>query len=427
LTGLARQPYFDKASGALVTEPGYAARSGILAAFSPSDYALPEPTEASARAALAELLSLIGEFHFDSEADRSAAVCAMLTAAVRGSLPLAPAFSISASSPGSGKSYLANVIAPFAGPGDPLNVSYPTSNEEATKVVVSLLIGQPAVVCFDDMPTDWLPHGAINRMLTSEHLSERMLGSSRVVTASSATFVMGTGNNVRPVRDLGRRVVTIYLTPPTQSVTDLRYQGRPAERVRAERARFVGHALTIIRAWQAAGRPTEDVPTVPSYGTWSDLCRQPLLWLGLDDPAKSLIEQVQHDPDLQLLGDLLSAWHSKSGSKPIMLRELISMAERSPALDEALHELPVIERDNVNRSKLGWYLKRNANRIVNGYQLKRTPTGERNAWTVVPIGSAPPTVVELLELTEPAPEQAWLKADRPPVQHASSAAHGGLF
>jgi len=51
------------------------------------------------------------------------------------------------------------------GPGQ----SYPTTSEEATKVILSLLLTSPAVIEFDDMDTDWIPHGTIKRMLTAEH------------------------------------------------------------------------------------------------------------------------------------------------------------------------------------------------------------------------------------------------------------------
>ncbi|SFR84731.1 hypothetical protein [Sphingomonas jatrophae] len=183
LTRLARQPYLRPSDARLVSTPGYDPVTGIYAAFDPSHYSIPLLTRENALAALNRLKSLLTEFEFESSEDRSAALCAMLTASIRDSLKVAPAFNITASSPGSGKSYLASVIAPFAGPGEARSISYPVTNEEATKVVLSLALEQPAAVCFDDMPTDWLPHGAMNRMLTNGSITERVLGSSRVVTA----------------------------------------------------------------------------------------------------------------------------------------------------------------------------------------------------------------------------------------------------
>ncbi len=386
LTGLARQPYF-RPDRSFVMQPGYDAETGILASFNPAEFALPEPTEANARAAHSELQALIGEFHFSNDADRAAALCAILTSTIRGSLPLAPAFSISASSSGSGKSYLASVVCPFAGPGEPLNVSYPTTNEEATKLCLSMGFTQPATVLFDDMPTDWLPLGAMNKLLTSATISERVLGTNKMATVLSNAMVIGTGNNIRPIRDMARRVVSVYLLPK-KSITELRYTTRPAEMVRANRSHYVGLGLTIIRAWIAAGSPRCDVPDIASFGTWSDLCRQPLMWLGEPDPASSLIHQINHDPDLEALGALLEIWYAQFGNAPTFLRKILKLAEKNAAVKEVLEEMPFTDRGYVNPSKFGWYLSKNANRIVNGLQLTRAPSNERNAWMVEAVDAA---------------------------------------
>lgn len=387
LNGLARQPFFRKTDRQLVMRPGYDPMSKIYASFQAGDFALPEPTLENAKVALNELIELLGEFHFDAAIDRSAALSAILTATVRSSLRLAPAFNISASSPGSGKSYLASVIAPFAGPGSPSNVSYPTTAEEATKAMQSILIGQPAVVIFDDMQTDWAPHGAINRALTSETITDRVLGSSRTATVSTATFFMGTGNNVAPVRDMCRRVITIYLNARHDSPATLSYQRRPAEAVRKERGSYVSSALTIIRAWQAAGCPRSDVTNIATYGDdWSDLCRQPLLWLGEPDPATSLIEQLKIDPDSEALGVLLAEWRAMFKDQPVTVRKLIQRADSDEELKDALFDLPVVERGEINRGKLGWYFKKSQKRTVGGLQLQKADSSERNSWKVVKVG-----------------------------------------
>jgi len=385
LRGLARQPFISTGTDELVRTSGYDKASAIFAAFDGASYRLPDPTEENARTALAALEELVGEFQFASEADKASALSAMLTASIRSSLPLSPAFSISASRPGSGKSYLASLIACFGGPGEPYNTSYPTTNEEASKQVLSLMLSSPAVVCFDDMVSDWIAYPAINRMLTSETVTDRILGTSRVATARTATLIMGTGNNIRPLRDLARRVVSIYLSPRVQDITDLRYTGNPVQRVKADRARYVGHALTIISAYLKAGSPTSDLPTIPSFGEWSRLCRESLVWLGQPDPATSLIAQVNDDPDVQLVGDLLAQWYECFLDRPTMVRTVIEKSDTDSDLKEALLELPVAERGTINRSKLGRFLSRHANRIVGGLELRQTHNGERTAWTVVAI------------------------------------------
>ena len=106
---------------------------------------------------------------------------------VRVSLAAAPAFHVRASVFGSGKSYLCEVIAALTGPGLSEKVSYPTTSDEATKVILALLLKNPACVEFDDLDSDWLPHGVMKRMLTSEKVSDRILGVSKTATVSTRT------------------------------------------------------------------------------------------------------------------------------------------------------------------------------------------------------------------------------------------------
>lgn len=387
LSGLARQPYF-RTGGTLVMAPGYDPESQTYADFDPAEFPLPEPTEEAAREALEALKGLLDEFHFAGPGDLSAALCAILTATVRAALPVAPAFNISASGSGSGKSYLAATIAPFAGPGQPESLPYPESRDDASKKMIALLINKPAVAIFDDMQTDWLPYTTMNRMLTSETMADRILSRSQMVTVSTRCFFMGTGNNVQPARDMCRRVVTIYLSPRTSSPATLRYKGRPAEEVRRNRGKFVAAALTIVRAWQAAGKPRGDEPYIATYGDeWADMCRYPLTWLGEIDPARSLIEQVESDPDGEAFAILLQEWARCFGPRPMMVREVIQRADNG--VMEALRDLPIIERNGeINRDRFGWLLKKNANRIMQGMELKRTPTSQRTAWTVTPVDAA---------------------------------------
>ena len=307
----------------------------------------------------------------------------MLTAAIRPSLPVAPAFSITASAPGSGKSYLASVIVPLAGPGNAAKVSYPTTAEEASKAMLSVLASNPAVVLFDDMQGDWRPFGAINRMLTSDTITDRLLGTNTIQTVSTQSLIIGTGNNIGPARDMNRRVVTIRLHHRVANPALEKYEGRPADAVSHDREGYVSAALTIIAAWKAAGEPRADLPSIASYDDWSDLCRQPLVWLGQPDPATSLIDQISHDPDQDALGTFLRVWHERLGDTPVTVRALIDHSSDHADLEDALMELPVTERDYVNRSKLGWFLKQSMGRVVGGFELQRVNSAHRTAWQVV--------------------------------------------
>ena len=74
-----------------------------------------------------------------------------------------------------------------------------------------------------------------------------------------------------------------------------------------ERGRYVSAALTIVRAWIVAGRPKTPCKSLTGYDHWSDLCRQPLLWLGLADAMQFVFEAMADDPNRETLDHLLAA------------------------------------------------------------------------------------------------------------------------
>jgi len=384
LVGVARQPYFREADNELVLKPGYDEISKIFGVFDPKEYVLPAPTMAEANAALVLLEDLLTEFHFVSSVDKAAALSAIFTATVRPSLPYAPAYHVKAPVFGSGKTYLCELIGAFAGPGGNAKVSYPRSSDEATKSILSLLLTNPAVIEFDDMDSDWTPHGVIMRMLTAEHITDRILGHSKTATVSTRTLFLGSGNNVGPVRDLLRRVLTIHVDPRTSTPAMMSYKEKPVDKVRQQRAKYVSAVLTIIQAWRKAGSPQAETENIVTFdGAWSEYCRQPLMWLGQPDPATSLLNQVQHDPDAEALGSLMSEWYRIFGSTPTTIRKAIDEAFDNDDLMDAFKEFPVEERGAINRSKLGWVIKKNVNRIVNGMEFQKAQADGRNAWRVI--------------------------------------------
>ena len=71
------------------------------------------------------------------------------------------------------------------------------------------------------------------------------------------------------------------------------------------------------------GETKTECRPIASYTKWSDYCRQPLLWLGLPDPAQSIFEACHDDPDRESLGELLRAWYERYGCKPTAVKEVI--------------------------------------------------------------------------------------------------------
>jgi putative DNA primase/helicase len=131
--------------------------------------------------------------------------------------------------------------------------------------------------------------------------------------------------------------------------------------------------------------PKTECKTIASYAEWSDYCRQSLLWLSLPDPAACIFEYINDDPDRELLGNFLQAWHNRFGKTATLVKEVVSAAQdyvNGKPFNEMLNETVTDfagERDGIiDRRHLGCWIKRRAGRVVNGLRFVKDET-TRNA------------------------------------------------
>lgn len=393
LRGIARQPYL-RADGSLVTTSGFDAVTGMFGVFDERHFKVPtSPTRADAVAALAELTALLTEFSFAAVHDQVAALALMLTAAIRPALPVAPMFHIRAPQIASGKSYLSGLGAAFASPSRPAAYAFPSNEEECAKLLLSALMESPAVITFDNLTSDLIPFKTLCSALTEEHLTGRLLGFSKVVTVPTAALLLSSGNNVDPVRDMARRVVTINLDPACETPATRRFNGDPLGLVRQCRGRYVSLALTIVRAYVVAGYPRQDLKPLGSYGDWTRLVRAPLAWLGLPDAAKTVFDSMASDPDRETLGRLMVAWRLAFAGSPTPVRDVVGLAESAfgsghKDLCEVVRDVAE-QRGQINRHRLGRWIARHQGRIVGGLKFERdsAKAGGVERWKVVMVVS----------------------------------------
>ncbi|MGE0109046.1 MAG: hypothetical protein AB7S81_04690 [Bdellovibrionales bacterium] len=138
---------------------------------------------------------------------------------------------------------------------------------------------------------------------------------------------------------------------------------------------------------------TDKTIVVKNQDFVADLCRQPLLWLGLPDPTEAMFSAMNEDPERETLGRLLEAWSGCFGNGAKMIREAMdytTQSYKSSYVDELVEAISDIagEPKGINRKTLGRYIKRNANRIVNGQRFVPAP-GKRSskAWRVEQVSS----------------------------------------
>jgi len=264
------------AVGTLVTQPGYDPDSRLLYSPTPGLVVPDVPSNPSwIQVKLAKmwlLKDLLADFPFADQASRANALALLLLPFIR---PLidgpTPLHLIEAAKPGTGKGLLADVVHAIA-TGRPASATAEVGEgEEWRKRIFAALMDGPRFVLIDNI-NGYLDSGALASALTARMVKDRILGTSRTAAVPVRCVWVGTGNNVRMSTELGRRTPLIRLvaateTPWTRPASDFRHPDLIGHVLR-RRGRLIGAALTLCRAWVAAGQPEGDI-SVGSYEAWS--------------------------------------------------------------------------------------------------------------------------------------------------------------
>jgi len=380
--------------GTILDVPGYDPTTRLI--YDPCGTAFPaapaSPTQADAAAALEELLEPFCDFPFVAESDRAATAALILSIVGRGAYDgVAPIFASAAPAPGSGKGLLVDLCATIAMGRAASKMANTQDDDEVRKRLLSIALESPVLVAIDNVDGAF-GTPALAMAITAGTVTDRLLGASRQVTATLRPVWTVTGNNISYRCDLGRRVVPIDLDPGVEHPED-RHEFRHPEviaYVRENRPRLVIAALTILRAYIAAGRPPHGKPAKGSFESWDRLVRGAIIWSGGADPLAG-VERIreQGDADLDNLRALLLAWHAVHGDTPVTIAAVVEDARHAVADDHkralrtalgAYSKRP----DNIDAVEIGYALRRLKGRIVGGLKLdaaKRTKGGV--PWRVV--------------------------------------------
>jgi hypothetical protein len=173
------------------------------------DVKVPEVCDkAAAQRALDYLKDWLSEFPFASEIDRSAALAALLTSALRASLDLAPGFVISKPDFSVGASTLCELINVILTGRPAAAINADKSREEIDKAVDSDQRAAIASLCIDNVPEGTVFNStAVAQVLTAKTRRMRILGKSDTIDVDCTQLVMINGVNIRVANDLASRAV----------------------------------------------------------------------------------------------------------------------------------------------------------------------------------------------------------------------------
>lgn len=275
--------------GSILQERGYNPEARVFLEPSVFVDVLEEPTRDDARGAVGKFERLVCDFPLLGHADFSSWLAGVLTPLVKAAIDYAPAplFVVSAAVAASGKTKLTN-LASLIVTGEDAEISpyNPRDPGEWGKRLTAFVRMASPVRNFDNVNGP-IGDEALDRLITSNRWSDRILGGSDAQAMPNATTWWATGNNIEPQGDTVRRVLMIRLDTKherPQERTDFAIPGEIEDHVRENRAGYLSAALTILRAFHVAGRPVQGLPSWGSFTTWSALVRGALVWCGCVDP-----------------------------------------------------------------------------------------------------------------------------------------------
>lgn len=389
--------------GSVFDEPGHDSSTGLMYVTTEAyPLTVPSaPTVEQALDALAKLWRPIRLFPFADEVAVGVTLAAMLSACLRPALPTCPATGFDAPAAGTGKTLLAKCIGALATGGD-VAVLPPTNEEdECRKRLFAALRGGSKVLLWDNV-REPLGNSVIDSFLTSSLFSDRVLGVSENVELPNRSLFLVSGNNLVLTGDTHRRILLARLDAQIETPFKREFEFDPLTEVCNNRQTLVVAALTIVRAYIAAGRPKVGKGRIASFELWDDLVRQPLCWLkermvesgrGLMDlpkfvdPADSIDRAASENPEISKLSSLLNAWIATFGATPTSPAQAIAKATEyfgaHSVLFDALDEIAG-HNGKLNVRILGRWLERHAGQLCTGLRLVlANKTNGLKRWTVV--------------------------------------------
>ncbi|MGE4153477.1 MAG: hypothetical protein AB7G17_14630 [Phycisphaerales bacterium] len=260
--------------GSIRTEPGYdpATRLYYLPGEPVDMPEIPErPTGKQLAAARETLEDLVADFPFVDQASRANAigmiVGSVIRSAVDGPAPLAV---VDATSPGTGKSLLTDMVAVISTGRPAAFIAWPNDEEEARKMMTSAFAGGSTLLPIDNVEGG-LRSRVLTQAITARSWSDRMLGQTNKLELPVRCSWIVNGNGVTLKGDLPRRVYWIRMEaqqarPWTRS--GFRHPNL-IEHVRKNRGEILAAILTMARGWYAAGTPKSKTKEIGTFEDWT--------------------------------------------------------------------------------------------------------------------------------------------------------------
>jgi len=367
--------------GRILQRPGFDEASGLYLDI-PSNYFPPvaeHPTIDDALAAARYLEQPLRGFPFVSDAAKSVALAAILTALIRGSLQTSPLHAYDAPTAGTGKSLLAELVGLVAtGVRPPAMSQGKTEDEDEKRMSTVLFAGDPVIHldnCERPISGDFLCS-----MLTQAIVQARILGKSERRILPSTALVLASGNNLALAGDVSRRAVICRLDAGMERPDQRAFDFDCHAEALAIRPQLAHAGLTLLRAYDVAGRPVKLTP-MGSFTDW-EWVRGALVWVGIADPADTREAIFDSDPRKDELVSVMDLWATEFGEQWTDVAAVGSRRSAEPYYSDlcVMFSEVACHGGKWSGKSVGRWLTRNKDRVVSGRAFECRDGGHSKEW-----------------------------------------------
>jgi hypothetical protein len=203
---------------------------------------------------------------------------------------------IGATTPGTGKTLLADVCAGVAYGRDAGRTPFPeasgrNADGELAKVIGMLAKSGCPLVNFDNADDATIGGDSLETVISTRgDYTFRILGKSDGLTMPVRMVFVFTANNPQWSRGMNRRILHLplespFADPEHRPIDSYAHPDRAGglfEYAVEHRGTYVAHVLTIIRAYAVAGCPGRK--TIGTFEAWAQIIPSALVWAGSEDP-----------------------------------------------------------------------------------------------------------------------------------------------
>ena len=371
------------------------------------------PTLEDARQAERRIWDVVEHFPWADDYGYPMWLATLLAQVCRPLFDCCPATLITATAPGSGKTYLAKMIGIIAHGKEPGMMPWPKHRENADtdnelrKRIMGLAATGSTLAIIDNLEAgSAFDSDALCAAVTSSLLEDRTLGVNGVGSIQTRRIwaqIIATGNAVVAAGDMADRSLVIRLQSNEPNRRELPPEtfgavGDALTYTRTHRVALLADCLTMARAFMAAGKPRQHGKPWNTFNGFHDLILGIVRWTtGIDPIAQRLAGARLTDPVMTALCQLAANWATVFERHPITARMVATMVNAEPcgadyaALGEALQVLGAGQK--LSSMSIGKTLDRYKDRVfetehgkfaIQSIHDKHTKT---NAWTINLTGS----------------------------------------